>query len=97
MEFIFHGTGTSSGLPLIECLVAPPDKRTCPTCVGSLTPEGRKNARRNTGSIIRVRAKDGEKEMLFVERTPRKLDRRLMDPIVARLLSMLARLSCPLR
>jgi hypothetical protein len=67
MELIFHGTGTSSGLPLIECLVQPPEKRSCPTCVSSLTLEGRKNARRNTGSIIRVRAKDGEMEMLLVK------------------------------
>jgi len=66
MDLIFHGTGTSSGLPIIECLVQPPEQRNCPTCTSSQTQEGRKNARRNTGAIVRVRAKDGEQEMLTI-------------------------------
>jgi len=66
MDLIFHGTGTSSGLPLIECLVLPPGEDKCPTCTSSQTSEGRKNFRRNTGAIIRARAKDGEQEMLTI-------------------------------
>jgi hypothetical protein len=60
IELIFHGTGTSSGLPLIECLTADADAKKCRTCFSSLTPEGRKNARRNTGAIVRTRGPDGQ-------------------------------------
>ncbi|CAE6471617.1 unnamed protein product [Rhizoctonia solani] len=52
IEFIFHGTGTSSSVPNIACITA--DPITCETCGSTLTPEGQKNKRRNTGGILRV-------------------------------------------
>ncbi|KAG8769418.1 hypothetical protein FRC12_004985 [Ceratobasidium sp. 428] len=52
-EFIFHGTGSSSSLPNITCLTSKPV--TCETCASTLTPEGEKNKRRNTGGIVRMR------------------------------------------
>ncbi|KAH7340382.1 beta-lactamase-like protein [Rhizoctonia solani] len=52
IEFIFHGTGTSSSVPNISCITA--DPITCETCGSTLTPEGQKNKRRNTGGILRV-------------------------------------------
>ncbi|KDQ20404.1 hypothetical protein BOTBODRAFT_123974 [Botryobasidium botryosum FD-172 SS1] len=56
-DLIFHGTGTSSSLPLIECLTAPqgPGLKRCETCLSTLTPEGKKNIRRNTGAIFRAK------------------------------------------
>src|SRR6201996_4511926 len=58
MELIFHGTGTSSGLPLIECVTATPDARHCKTC----TSTDKLNRRRNTGAIVRKRV-DGDEWM----------------------------------
>ncbi|CAE6412496.1 unnamed protein product [Rhizoctonia solani] len=52
IEFIFHGTGTSSSVPNISCITE--DPITCETCGSTLTPEGQKNKRRNTGGILRV-------------------------------------------
>ncbi|CAE6440270.1 hypothetical protein ACGC1H_004730 [Rhizoctonia solani] len=52
IEFIFHGTGTSSSLPNIACITA--DPITCETCGSTLGPAGQKNKRRNTGGILRV-------------------------------------------
>ncbi|KAG8748051.1 hypothetical protein FRC10_009803 [Ceratobasidium sp. 414] len=58
IEFIFHGTGTSSSVPNISCLTA--DPITCETCGSTLTPQGQKNKRRNTGGILRI-LRDGER------------------------------------
>ncbi|KAJ1310280.1 hypothetical protein OPQ81_007020 [Rhizoctonia solani] len=52
IEFIFHGTGTSSSVPNISCITA--DPITCETCGSTLTSKGQKNKRRNTGGILRV-------------------------------------------
>ncbi|CAE6432985.1 unnamed protein product [Rhizoctonia solani] len=52
IEFIFHGTGTSSSVPNIACITA--DPITCETCGSTIAPEGQKNKRRNTGGILRV-------------------------------------------
>ncbi|KAG8763831.1 hypothetical protein FRC11_011500 [Ceratobasidium sp. 423] len=52
IEFIFHGTGTSSSVPNIACITA--DPITCETCGSTLLPEGQKNKRRNTGGILRI-------------------------------------------
>ncbi|KIO34553.1 hypothetical protein M407DRAFT_16528 [Tulasnella calospora MUT 4182] len=52
-EFIFNGTATSSSIPAIQCLTDP--NTTCKTCPTTLTPEGKKNIRRNTSGILRKR------------------------------------------
>lgn len=57
-EFIFLGTGTSSSLPHLDCLTAPPGKKPCRTCLSTLTPEGKKNIRRNTSAVMRIKGKD---------------------------------------
>ncbi len=44
-ELIFLGTGTSSSLPHVDCLTAPPDAKRCRTCLSTLYPEGKKNIR----------------------------------------------------
>ncbi|KAJ3548556.1 hypothetical protein NMY22_g1220 [Coprinellus aureogranulatus] len=61
VEVIFLGTGTSSSLPHIECLTEPADsaKPPCRTCLSTLQPEGKKNIRRNTGAVFRLKGKDG--------------------------------------
>lgn len=60
LEFIFLGTGTSSSLPHLDCLTAPPEKKPCRTCLSTLTPDGKKNIRRNTSGVMRIKGKDGK-------------------------------------
>ncbi|KAH0838541.1 hypothetical protein J3R83DRAFT_6860 [Lanmaoa asiatica] len=67
IELIFLGTGTSSSIPHLDCLTAPPSKEPCRTCLSTLTPEGKKNIRRNTSAVVRVPAgKDGKKTCVFL-------------------------------
>lgn len=54
LEAIFLGTGTSGSVPNVSCITAPPHEEQCQTCLSTLTPEGRKNARRNTSAVVRV-------------------------------------------
>lgn len=49
---IFLGTGTSSSVPNVSCLTA--DPQTCRVCRASMTAEGAKNRRRNTGCVVEV-------------------------------------------
>lgn len=59
-ELIFLGTGTSSSLPHVSCLTASSDElQRCQTCLSTLTPQGKKNIRRNTSAALRIRAADG--------------------------------------
>lgn len=44
-ELIFMGTGTSSSVPHVDCLTAPPGAEQCRTCLSTLYPEGKKNIR----------------------------------------------------
>ncbi|KAI5123712.1 hypothetical protein M0805_000306 [Coniferiporia weirii] len=67
LELIFLGTGTSSSLPHVECLTAPPDSVPCKTCLSTLTPEGKKNARRNTSAVIRVKGKDDKPSTIVID------------------------------
>jgi len=60
-DLIFLGTGTSGSVPNISCLTAPPEEDPCRTCLSTLTPEGKKNIRRNTSAIVRVDGADGKK------------------------------------
>lgn len=45
VELVFLGTGTSSSVPHVDCLTAPPDAKPCKTCLSTLYPEGKKNIR----------------------------------------------------
>lgn len=60
VEIIFLGTGTSSSVPTVSCLTDP--EKSCPVCLSSQTPEGRKNNRRNTSMIVRFRKHDDPPE-----------------------------------
>ncbi|TFK76751.1 hypothetical protein BDN72DRAFT_754178 [Pluteus cervinus] len=69
IELIFLGTGTSSSLPHVECLTAPPEAKPCRACLSTLsqTPEGKKNVRRNTGAALRMKAKDGRMVTIVID------------------------------
>ncbi|KAF8446214.1 beta-lactamase-like protein [Boletus edulis BED1] len=68
IELIFLGTGTSTSIPHVACLTAPPSKKPCRTCLSTLTPEGKRNIRRNTSAVVRVTAgKDGKKRTLIID------------------------------
>jgi phosphoribosyl 1,2-cyclic phosphodiesterase len=60
-DLIFLGTGTSGSVPNVSCLTAPPDQEPCETCLSTLTPEGKKNIRRNTSAIVRIDGVGGKK------------------------------------
>ncbi|EPX73704.1 hydrolase [Schizosaccharomyces octosporus yFS286] len=53
-RILFLGTGTSNGIPNVCCLNVP--NPTCRVCTASLTSEGRKNKRNNTGAIVQIDA-----------------------------------------
>ncbi|KIY52801.1 hypothetical protein FISHEDRAFT_34626 [Fistulina hepatica ATCC 64428] len=60
-EFIFMGTGTSSCIPNLHCITQVPGDPgyPCKACFAAVTPEGRKNARRNTGAVFRLPRRQG--------------------------------------
>lgn len=60
IELLFLGTGASSSIPHLDCLTAPPNKKPCLTCLSTLTPEGKKNIRRNTSAALRIPGKNGK-------------------------------------
>lgn len=53
VEIVFVGTGTSGAVPNVSCLTEQPP--TCKVCVSAMTPEGRKNMKKNTSLIVRFR------------------------------------------
>ncbi|KAF9015471.1 beta-lactamase-like protein [Cyathus striatus] len=67
LELIFLGTGTSSSLPHVDCLTRLPDMIPCKTCLSTLTPEGKKNIRRNTSVALRTEAKDGRQITIVID------------------------------
>ncbi|KAF9455013.1 hypothetical protein P691DRAFT_716113 [Macrolepiota fuliginosa MF-IS2] len=68
VELIFLGTGTSSSVPHVECLTYDPAiHKPCKTCLSTLTPEGKKNMRRNTGAVLRTKAKDGRSVTIVID------------------------------
>ncbi|KIK99774.1 hypothetical protein PAXRUDRAFT_822389 [Paxillus rubicundulus Ve08.2h10] len=67
IELIFLGTGTSSSIPHVDCLTAPPDRRPCKTCLLTLRPEGKKNIRRNTSAAVRITGKDGKTTTIVID------------------------------
>ncbi|KIJ45707.1 hypothetical protein M422DRAFT_166522 [Sphaerobolus stellatus SS14] len=66
-EFIFHGTGSSGSIPAIGCITSKAGLENCQTCASSLTPEGRKNNRRNTGGIFRIPRSDGPDVTIVID------------------------------
>ncbi|KAI0932604.1 hypothetical protein AcW1_000320 [Taiwanofungus camphoratus] len=67
VELIFLGTGTSSSLPHVDCLTAPPGRKPCRTCLSTLTPEGKKNIRRNTSVAMRLRGQNAENVTVVID------------------------------
>jgi len=67
MELIFLGTGTSSSLPHVDCLTAPPGAKPCRTCLSTLKPEGKKNIRRNTSVAVRLRGQDNQDVTIVID------------------------------
>ncbi|KAI1791638.1 beta-lactamase-like protein [Ganoderma leucocontextum] len=67
MELTLLGTGPSATLPHVDCLTAQPDAKPCRTCLSTLTPEGRKNKRRNTSAALRVRGRDGQLKTIVID------------------------------
>ncbi|KAF7727829.1 hypothetical protein EC973_006942 [Apophysomyces ossiformis] len=54
VDVIFLGTGTSGCVPNINCLTDP--RKQCRVCLSSVTPEGKRNKRRNTSLLVRFRS-----------------------------------------
>ncbi|KAI9066725.1 hypothetical protein FKP32DRAFT_1589417 [Trametes sanguinea] len=67
VELIFLGTGTSSTIPHVDCLTAPPGAKQCRTCLSTRTPEGKKNIRRNTSAVLRVPKRNGELATIVID------------------------------
>ncbi|KAH9835841.1 beta-lactamase-like protein [Rhodofomes roseus] len=67
VELIFMGTGTSSCVPHVDCLTRPPEAVPCRTCLSTLTPEGKKNARRNTSAVVRMRGAHSENVTILID------------------------------
>ncbi|TFK30749.1 hypothetical protein FA15DRAFT_630022 [Coprinopsis marcescibilis] len=69
LELVFLGTGTSSSLPQIACLTAPPESATppCRTCLSTVTPAGKRNIRRNTSAALRTTGRDGQPVTIVID------------------------------
>ncbi|KAG1754993.1 beta-lactamase-like protein [Suillus paluster] len=67
IELLFLGTGTSSSIPHLDCLTAPPNRMPCLTCLSTLTSEGKKNIRRNTSAALRILGKDGKRTTVVID------------------------------
>ncbi|EPS99072.1 hypothetical protein FOMPIDRAFT_1024325 [Fomitopsis schrenkii] len=67
VELIFMGTGTSSCVPHVDCLTRTPEADPCHTCLSTLTPEGKRNARRNTSALVRLRGAHSENVTVLID------------------------------
>ena len=92
-DLIFLGTGTSGSVPNVSCLTAPPGHEPCWTCLSTLTPEGKKNIRRNTSAIIRVDGADGKKVYAGIFGSHTDLTRGLITSVLGQFSSMRERIS----
>ncbi|KAI9230450.1 MAG: beta-lactamase-like protein [Piptocephalis tieghemiana] len=66
VEIVILGSGTSGGVPNITCITSPTSP-TCQVCHSSLTPEGRKNLRRNTSILIRYAPPEGDIRNILID------------------------------
>ena len=89
LELHFLGTGTSGCLPAISCLTDPANG--CDCCISTTRPgpEGKKNVRRNTSAVLRVKpngANTREEDIKWVDRRIRQEARpraaNAMNPLV---------------
>ncbi|KAI9500672.1 hypothetical protein GGI25_004525 [Coemansia spiralis] len=64
-EIIFLGTGTSGYVPNVTCIADKSSK--CKVCKSSITPEGRKNKRRNTSLLVRIDHPDGRERNVVID------------------------------
>ncbi|KAJ7770886.1 beta-lactamase-like protein [Mycena maculata] len=72
VEVIFLGTGTSSGVPHIDCITAhaipgSSERPPCRACLSTIdgSAEGKKNIRRNTSIVVRMPGKEGSVTVLI--------------------------------
>jgi len=84
--FIFHGTGTSSALPLLPCITSADNVKdiecgTCRACVDDTQHEGWKNIRGNTGGIWRKKDKNGVWKYVLIGRCTTLLSNVLVELI----------------
>lgn len=56
VEIVFLGTGTSGAVPNVSCLTNP--EQPCKVCISAMTPEGKKNMKKNTSLMVRFRSQD---------------------------------------
>lgn len=75
-DVLILGSGTSSQVPVISCLVAKPPRKGCGCCLSTLAPDGsgRKNARRNTSAIVQFQS-----PLTTSAQSPDKLSTVLID------------------
>lgn len=66
-KFLFVGTGTSEGIPVVSCLLKPcQGKKMCDACSKAILP-GNKNHRRNTGAAIIYENENGEQKVILID------------------------------
>lgn len=54
VEIVFLGTGTSGAVPNVSCLTNP--EQSCMVCLSAMTPQGKKNMKKNTSLMVRFRS-----------------------------------------
>ncbi len=64
-EIVFLGTGTSSCIPVIGCLMQ--EKPTCKVCISAASGRSSKNCRLNVSSIIRYEGADGKLKNILID------------------------------
>lgn len=66
-KFLFMGTGTSEGIPILSCLIKETQgKDPCTVCSKAIIP-GNKNHRRNTGGAIIYENENGEQKVILID------------------------------
>lgn len=66
-KFLFMGTGTSEGIPVLSCLIEENQGlKSCNACSKAILP-GNKNHRRNTGGAIIYESENGEQKVILID------------------------------